>query len=242
MIWVGHSVQGWDSEMLGLACGSLELLQGGPDGMDLARTLVRAVPDGEVLTVVKVPGSYPETAACLATLGGVYLGREITFHYRGPSPQARKGVSTEVTARFESDEFLAMAGEMGCSRFFLDREIPRERALALWRESIHNHCWGRASALAVGLVDGSPAGLAVALDREAGRELFVVGVLPGFRRRGVGAAVLRAAVEDAGARPVRVEAFADNLLAVRLYERCGFVPESEAVVLHLWRHRMSAAA
>ena len=56
-----------------------------------------------------------------------------------------------------------------------------------------------------------------------------MGVLPDYRRRGLGEALLRACIAKAkvkGITRVELEARADNVAAIRLYEKLGFVHEA----------------
>ena len=56
-----------------------------------------------------------------------------------------------------------------------------------------------------------------------------MGVLPDYRRRGLGEALLRACIAKAkvkGITRIELEARADNLPAIRLYEKLGFVHEA----------------
>jgi ribosomal protein S18 acetylase RimI-like enzyme len=55
-----------------------------------------------------------------------------------------------------------------------------------------------------------------------------MGLLPGFRGRGVGARLARAAMGaaiDRGAERIELEVFASNMRAIRLYQQLGFVHE-----------------
>jgi ribosomal-protein-alanine N-acetyltransferase len=56
--------------------------------------------------------------------------------------------------------------------------------------------------------------------------LLSIGVLPAFRRRGCGEAILRAILSDAERRAdfLTLEVRASNLPALRLYEKHGFLP------------------
>jgi|SRR5688572_17331884 len=56
-----------------------------------------------------------------------------------------------------------------------------------------------------------------------------MGVLPDYRRKGLGEALLRACIAKAkvkGITRIELEARADNLPAIRLYEKLGFVHEA----------------
>jgi putative acetyltransferase len=56
-----------------------------------------------------------------------------------------------------------------------------------------------------------------------------MGVLPEYRRQGIGEALLRACIEKAKSKDitrVELETRADNLPSIRLYEKIGFVQEA----------------
>jgi ribosomal protein S18 acetylase RimI-like enzyme len=66
-----------------------------------------------------------------------------------------------------------------------------------------------------------------------GDELYVGGmqILPEYRGKGIGTAILESLIEEAGksAKPIRLEVFHENLQALSLYEKVGFkiVDENE---------------
>jgi ribosomal-protein-alanine N-acetyltransferase len=71
-----------------------------------------------------------------------------------------------------------------------------------------------------------PAGFALARDLGNECEILSLGVLPEFRRRGVGRALLRAIIEEVwqqGRPSVVLEVGADNAAARALYAGAGFV-------------------
>jgi ribosomal-protein-alanine N-acetyltransferase len=79
----------------------------------------------------------------------------------------------------------------------------------------------------VGFVDDTAAGLVLARDLGGECEILALGVAPEYRRRGMGGALLQAALDEARRRglPAAVlEVAADNKAARRLYARAGFVP------------------
>jgi ribosomal protein S18 acetylase RimI-like enzyme len=56
-----------------------------------------------------------------------------------------------------------------------------------------------------------------------------MGILPAYRRQGIGEALLRACIAKAkvkGITRIELEARADNVPAIRLYEKLGFVHET----------------
>jgi dTDP-4-amino-4,6-dideoxy-D-galactose acyltransferase len=127
----------------------------------------------------------------------------------------------------------------GDSRYYHDRQFPRERCDALYEEWITRDCDGRAERV---LVAESPAGVAGFLTchlpsgKDVGR-IGLVGVAEGARGGGVGRVLTRAAQEwfaDAGARRVVVVTQARNAAAQRLYQRAGFVTRDTEIWFHKW--------
>ena len=74
----------------------------------------------------------------------------------------------------------------------------------------------------VAVVDGSPVGAAVLGVR--GEEAWIggLGVVPATRRGGVGRALTKALLAEAGSRVVRLEVIESNAPAIALYEALGF--------------------
>jgi GNAT superfamily N-acetyltransferase len=74
------------------------------------------------------------------------------------------------------------------------------------------------------LVDDAPAGRLWVARTETQIRLLDIALLPGFRRRGIGAVLLRRLIEESEATglPLRHMVFELNPEAVRFYERLGF--------------------
>src|SRR5712691_9212836 len=73
---------------------------------------------------------------------------------------------------------------------------------------------------------GEPIGRIV-VDRPGDRlHLVDIALVPGYRNRGIGTAILQALIDEAQAvrLPVRLNVAAGNAPALRLYRRLGFVP------------------
>ncbi|MEZ4362781.1 MAG: GNAT family N-acetyltransferase [Kofleriaceae bacterium] len=78
----------------------------------------------------------------------------------------------------------------------------------------------------IALVDGVAVGVALLAVRGRRVRVAAMGVIEGLRGRGVGRALLDssfAAARDAGAARVLLEVIAENVAAVELYRRAGFV-------------------
>jgi len=76
-------------------------------------------------------------------------------------------------------------------------------------------------------VDEMPAGFALALDLRKECEILALGVLPGWRREGIGAALLDSVCSEGserGAECIVLEVAVDNSAALSLYTGRGFVP------------------
>lgn len=77
----------------------------------------------------------------------------------------------------------------------------------------------------IAMVEGQPAGLAMAYSVETEGEILTVCVLPAHRRRGIAAGLLTAVLDKLvrqGCRRVLLEVAADNLPACTLYRKAGF--------------------
>jgi GNAT superfamily N-acetyltransferase len=124
------------------------------------------------------------------------------------------------------------------TRFYADPRFPRERCHALYQTWLERSCAGGAEAVWVAEHEGGPAGyLTCELERpEAGR-IGLVAVAGAARGKGLGAALLVAALRWFAARGcarVAVATQARNAGAVRSYERAGFVLHAARPWHHWW--------
>jgi ribosomal protein S18 acetylase RimI-like enzyme len=104
------------------------------------------------------------------------------------------------------------------------------------------HAWPRADRFTV--VEGAgraPIGRLYVSRRDTAWHLIEIGLLPGWQRRGIGAALviaLQTAAAGAGARVLDLEVAQDNLRAAALYARLGFIDVETASPTHrtmAWR-------
>ena len=128
------------------------------------------------------------------------------------------------------------AGAHRSTRFWRDGRFSPERAAELYRTWIRQECRGGATRVLVAEGDGSPAGyVSCHGDPEGGARIGLLGVRNDMRERGVGAALLAAALAgfaENGSPAVGVVTQGHGIAAQRLYQRAGFL----AVRMDLWFH------
>jgi GNAT superfamily N-acetyltransferase len=120
---------------------------------------------------------------------------------------------------------------------------------------MHARCAACAGAILVAEVDGDVAGLVMvltrvpfeALDEPPGEYALVAELVvrEGYRRRGLGAALLRAAegaARAAGASELRIGVLSGNRAARRLYGQAGFGPYVETLTKSLLPRRSRGVA
>ena len=124
------------------------------------------------------------------------------------------------------------------TRFHFDPGFPPEKSAELYAVWVAKSCQGRAQAVFVAEVHGSPAGfitcrLAPGSDLA---EIELIGVSQAARGHGLGSALVDVALDwfaAQGAAAVEVVTQARNLEAQRLYQRQGFALKT----MQLWYHR-----
>lgn len=91
--------------------------------------------------------------------------------------------------------------------------------------------------LAVALRDNRPVGLIVMnIGNEKAINLFMVGVLPDYQRRGVGTDLLMAVSKKYGKNyEILVETSSRNIAACKLYQNMGFELYATRYILHYMR-------
>lgn len=126
------------------------------------------------------------------------------------------------------------------TRFFVDSRFPRNRAEDLYAAWIQLECDGRAATVLVAVSDTNfPLGYVSCHfdDRRRRGELGLVGVAREARGRGVGKALVSAAVHwlsGKGSSKVAVVTQGNNIAAQRLYQRCGFATCEVQLWFHKW--------
>jgi ribosomal protein S18 acetylase RimI-like enzyme len=128
------------------------------------------------------------------------------------------------------------------TRFFFDGRFPRERCETLYELWIEQSVHGHADHVVVPEIHGAAAGYVTChRDGHAGR-IGLVGLHESARGRGVGVAMIRAALEWFASQhigEVSVVTQGRNVAASRLYERCGFEMRSALATYHWWPRQVS---
>jgi dTDP-4-amino-4,6-dideoxy-D-galactose acyltransferase len=126
------------------------------------------------------------------------------------------------------------------TRFYVDRNFPRDRCGALYETWIERSCGGEADMVLVAAVGDSAVGYVTCLrpsgPGDAG-QIGLLGVAEAARGSGVGFRLVAAALDwfaHAQVGDVTVVTQERNLAALRLYERCGFVSHCRQRWYHKW--------
>ena len=131
------------------------------------------------------------------------------------------------------------------TRFYRDANFPRDRCRALYETWIERSCEGYADVVLVAEAAQMPVGYVSChlQGRPLSGTIGLVGVSTQVRDAGIGQTLVRRALEWfslQGAERVSVVTQGRNLPAQRLYERCGFLLQSEQAWYHKW-YTLSAA-
>jgi dTDP-4-amino-4,6-dideoxy-D-galactose acyltransferase len=123
------------------------------------------------------------------------------------------------------------------TRFYADGRFPRERCDELYDTWIRRSCDGWADVVLVADRDGEPAGYVSVHRRDDAGSIGLIGVDEQWRGRGVGEALVRAALAwcaDAGLARCTVVTQGRNIAAQRLFQRCGFRTSAVDLWFHKW--------
>ena len=234
----------WDSNVLGLSSGMVDCTDF--DYLDLAEHsdyIGRLISESELdFVTVKLPENSLEVVNYLISIGASLIGIEIVLAYcNNPMSTAGKFRDDDYEIRFcdsisEYNDLIDLAGDFRFSRIFLDHNIPEDKAIDLWRQSIRNYCHGRSDGLVVCLFNGNPCGF-IALDFKDSKTIFldVVGVLKSFRRRGLFRAMSDRIIDRySGSHNIFVETQLLNKDALLSYQNAGFRMHSSKYILHYW--------
>ncbi len=123
------------------------------------------------------------------------------------------------------------------TRFYRDRYFTREQCDRLYETWIENSCGGYAEAVFVARCRGEVAGYITCHLTGSAGSIGLIAITPQCRSAGLGSQLVRFALGwfcTQGAATVSVTTQADNVAAMRIYERVGFLTRSVRLVYHKW--------
>jgi GNAT superfamily N-acetyltransferase len=158
---------------------------------------------------------------------------------RLPAAATVAGVLLREATTRDLEDLLPIAESVHTdSRFFADTTVPRDRAQALFaywlRRSVERAI---ADVVFVADLDGRAVAYLTAKVADGVGNIGLVGVGEPARGRGVGLALVQRALEwfvASGAREVNVVTQGRNIMAQRVYQRCGFLTRSTRLWFHRW--------
>ena len=229
----------WDSKQLGLQCGLIGFRDISPDinQYELAeniRKIIAGNRDADFIAT-KIPGDFPIVLDCLVKNSARFIDTELVYKFNHTSD-----VTNEHTVNFfdsfDPDIFIPLADEMIFSRFYMDDNIPLDKARKLWSDSIRNHCMGGADRIAVVYLQGQPVGMAtINFVNNENITLHIIGVLKPFQGHGLGCSLMSRITREYGDKyKIFVETQSINKSAQKLYQRAGFFLDSMRYILHIW--------
>lgn len=229
----------WDSRQLGLQCGLIGFRDVSPninqyELADNAKKLIAENRDADFITV-KLPGDFPIVLDCLVKNSARFIDTELIYKFNHTSDVTNEH-DVNFFDSFDPDIFIPLADEMIFSRFYMDDNIPQDKARKLWSDSIRNYCMGRADRIAVVYLQAQPAGMAtINFVNNENITLHIIGVLKPFQGHGLGCSLMSRITREYGDKyKIFVETQSINKNAQRLYQRAGFFLDSMRYILHIW--------
>lgn len=229
----------WDSRQLGLQCGLIGFRDVSPninqyELADNAKKLIAENRDADFITV-KLPGDFPIVLDCLVKNSARFIDTELIYKFNHASDVTNEH-DVNFFDSFDPDIFIPLADEMIFSRFYMDDNIPQDKARKLWSDSIRNYCMGRADRIAVVYLQAQPAGMAtINFVNNENITLHIIGVLKPFQGHGLGCSLMSRITREYGDKyKIFVETQSINKNAQRLYRRAGFFLDSMRYILHIW--------
>jgi dTDP-4-amino-4,6-dideoxy-D-galactose acyltransferase len=176
-----------------------------------------------------------ESAGCMMVDQRLTLSRKLDAHSTIPNSTNTIPMRQHTTADLPA--LRAIAGKSFTdSRFYYDAHFPRERCDALYERWIELDAARDNTHVLIADV-GQVAGFITCVMTDDGiGEIGLVGVADGMRGRGIGSALVNAAVgwfAAQGVQKIEVVTQARNIVAQRTYQRNGFLTET----LQIWYHR-----
>src|SRR5262249_55883554 len=230
----------WDSAFFGVPIG-----QGRAEtAADVEAIDVWAQRENLRCIYLLVSGGRVEVTQTAEAKGVAFAGTRVTLWRDLSMETPRVGDHGPITVRsprladVDTLEQIAATSHRD-TRFYVDRNFPRELCDRLYRVWIRRSCDGWANQVLVADIDGRPGGyLSLHLRSEREAIIGLVGVAADARRIGIGCALVDAAFRWCRERSVirlNVATPAQNVAGLRLYQRMGFLVSDVDLWFHKWR-------
>lgn len=232
----------WDSKQLDLQCGLIDFRDISPDinQYKLADNLIQIISENQDVDfiTIKLPGDLPVVLDCLLRKSVRFIDTEFVYKF-DHILDVKNQHDVNFFDSFDPDIFIPLANEMIFSRFYMDDNIPLDKARKLWSDSIRNHCMGRADRIAVVYLQAEPVGMAtINFVNNENITLHIIGVLKPFQGQGLGCSLMSRITREYGDKyKIFVQTQSKNKNAQRLYQRTGFFLDSMRYILHVWPER-----
>ena len=233
----------WDSDLLGYKSGVISFIPSLPQqcsnvALALKESLFQAKCNGYRFLTAKVDAEQFEITNLCIRNSGILVDTEVRFSKK-PAKQEFKeieGKTCKKTTCYWDDSLYGVAESLNRSRFFRDPEIGAENAMRLWKESIRNHCMGRASYSVIYFNSSAPVGFINVIERNSVSNIFIIGVLPGFQGGGIGSLMMRfyEMKLSESIHEMTVDTQLTNISAQKLYVNSGFRIKSSQHIIHFW--------
>ncbi|MBO06264.1 MAG: hypothetical protein CMI58_04425, partial [Parcubacteria group bacterium] len=129
----------WDSRQLGLQCGLIGFRDISPDinQYELADNVRKIIDENRDAGFIatKIPGDFPIVLDCLVKNSARFIDTELIYKFNHISDDTVEH-TVDFFNSFDPDIFIPLADEMIFSRFYMDDNIPQEKARKLWSDSI----------------------------------------------------------------------------------------------------------
>jgi dTDP-4-amino-4,6-dideoxy-D-galactose acyltransferase len=226
----------WDSEFFGARIARVESSRLTPESIE---KIIGWSDENRIDCLYFLCAPDDDQSVIVAENAGFHLvDVRLELSARASHQPASQKIAVRPFQESDLSELLGIAADVYTdSRFYYDRNFPREKVSALYREWISNSCRGYADAVLIAEHQKSVGGFITCHIEQAilGR-IGLVGVGDSARGLHLGSALVKSALNyfnERGVTEVRVVTQGRNIAAQRLYQANNFRTSS----LHLWYHK-----
>jgi len=171
----------------------------------------------------------------------------LTFHLNTDSAKVRSHprLSDIIVCPVRSDDEAVLMDIARCSlrndHFHRDPRFPKRKCDELFSRWVYNCCHGLADKVLVATLKDEPVGFIACKIAETENvkhgTIDLIAVSPSYRHKGIGEALVEESVRvfvESGAKSVSVGTQANNIGAVRTYEKIGFRLARTDLTFHNW--------